>query len=159
MASLVARLKSFGKRVIGQPEEPVPVVTVKDWVRNLSKDPKHDVCIMLIFLRSIYSRHLGPELRRGPLSHRRLDHALQWVESWLQLCLYTRLIAFLDFGWLYGDVVAGLTVGIVVVPQSMSYAQVCAPAQGRLAWSTDSFRARSLRSPPNTVYTRLSLAF
>ena len=28
-------------------------------------------------------------------------------------------------GWLYGDVVAGLTVGIVVVPQSMSYAQVC----------------------------------
>lgn len=30
----------------------------------------------------------------------------------------------LDFGWLYGDIVAGLTVGIVVVPQSMSYAQV-----------------------------------
>ena len=29
-----------------------------------------------------------------------------------------------DVGWLYGDVVAGLTVGIVVVPQSMSYAQV-----------------------------------
>lgn len=30
----------------------------------------------------------------------------------------------IDFGWLYGDVIAGLTVGIVVVPQSMSYAQV-----------------------------------
>lgn len=30
-----------------------------------------------------------------------------------------------DLGWLYGDVIAGLTVGIVVVPQSMSYAQVC----------------------------------
>ncbi|THH33909.1 hypothetical protein EUX98_g308 [Antrodiella citrinella] len=29
-----------------------------------------------------------------------------------------------NFGWLYGDVVAGLTVGIVVVPQSMSYAQI-----------------------------------
>lgn len=30
----------------------------------------------------------------------------------------------LDLGWLTGDVIAGLTVGIVVVPQSMSYAQV-----------------------------------
>ena len=45
MASLAARLKSFGKRVIGQPEDPVPVVTVKDWVHNISKDPKRDVCI------------------------------------------------------------------------------------------------------------------
>ena len=34
------------------------------------------------------------------------------------------LIRHSDTGWLYGDVVAGLTVGIVVVPQSMSYAQV-----------------------------------
>jgi len=29
-----------------------------------------------------------------------------------------------NLGWLYGDVIAGLTVGIVVVPQSMSYAQI-----------------------------------
>ncbi|CAL1704078.1 unnamed protein product [Somion occarium] len=29
-----------------------------------------------------------------------------------------------NFGWLYGDVIAGLTVGMVVVPQSMSYAQI-----------------------------------
>ena len=29
-----------------------------------------------------------------------------------------------DLGWAYGDLVAGLTVGIVAVPQSMSYAQV-----------------------------------
>ncbi|CCM02867.1 uncharacterized protein FIBRA_04979 [Fibroporia radiculosa] len=29
-----------------------------------------------------------------------------------------------NFGWLYGDFVAGLTVGIVAVPQSMSYAQI-----------------------------------
>ena len=29
-----------------------------------------------------------------------------------------------DLGWLSGDVIAGLTVGIVGVPQSMSYAQV-----------------------------------
>jgi len=32
--------------------------------------------------------------------------------------------SYLDFGWLSGDVVAGLTVGIVAVPQSMSYAMV-----------------------------------
>ena len=31
-----------------------------------------------------------------------------------------------DLGWAYGDLVAGLTVGIVLVPQSMSYAQVIA---------------------------------
>lgn len=29
-----------------------------------------------------------------------------------------------DLGWLYGDVIAGFTVGVVAVPQSMSYAQV-----------------------------------
>ena len=34
------------------------------------------------------------------------------------------LTASIDTGWLYGDVIAGLTVGIVLVPQSMSYAQV-----------------------------------
>ena len=26
--------------------------------------------------------------------------------------------------WLYGDLVAGITVGVVLVPQSMSYAQL-----------------------------------
>lgn len=31
---------------------------------------------------------------------------------------------FTDVGWLSGDVIAGLTVGMVVVPQGMSYAQV-----------------------------------
>ncbi|GJE97092.1 sulfate permease [Phanerochaete sordida] len=36
----------------------------------------------------------------------------------------TSWITRYNFGWLTGDVVAGLTVGIVVVPQSMSYAQI-----------------------------------
>ncbi|KAG6381886.1 sulfate permease [Boletus reticuloceps] len=31
---------------------------------------------------------------------------------------------YLDAGWLTGDLIAGLTVGIVVVPQGMSYAQL-----------------------------------
>ncbi|KAI0646824.1 sulfate permease [Trametes meyenii] len=89
MSSLVEKVKSYGKRIIGQPEDPVPVVSVQDWVRNQSKDPKREV------LR--YVEGLFP------------------IVGWI-----TRY----NFGWLYGDVVAGLTVGIVVVPQSMSYAQI-----------------------------------
>ncbi|CDO76529.1 hypothetical protein BN946_scf184750.g9 [Trametes cinnabarina] len=89
MSSLVAKLKRYGKRVIGQPEDPVPVVTIKDWVRNISRDPKRD--------------------------------ALRYVESLFPIVGW---ITRYNFGWLYGDVIAGLTVGIVVVPQSMSYAQI-----------------------------------
>ena len=33
-------------------------------------------------------------------------------------------LPFADLGWASGDLIAGLTVGIVLVPQSMSYAQV-----------------------------------
>lgn len=31
---------------------------------------------------------------------------------------------FADAGWLIGDLIAGITVGIVLVPQSMSYATI-----------------------------------
>ncbi|KAI0721527.1 sulfate permease [Cerioporus squamosus] len=89
MASSTARVKSFVKRVIGRPEEPTHVVTVKDFVSNLSRDPKRDA------LR--YAESLFP--------------ILGWITRY-------------NLGWLYGDVIAGLTVGIVVVPQSMSYAQI-----------------------------------
>ena len=34
------------------------------------------------------------------------------------------MIFVTDVGWLSGDVIAGLTVGMVLVPQGMSYAQV-----------------------------------
>ncbi|KAH9853989.1 sulfate permease [Lenzites betulinus] len=89
MVSLAAKAKSFGKRVIGQPEEPVPVVSIKDWVGSISSNPKRD--------------------------------ALRYVESMFPIVGW---ITRYNFGWLYGDVVAGLTVGMVVVPQSMSYAQI-----------------------------------
>ena len=42
-SSTFAKAKSFGKRVVGQPEEPVPVVTVKDWLRSVSQNPARDV--------------------------------------------------------------------------------------------------------------------
>lgn len=37
-----------------------------------------------------------------------------------------------DVGWLVGDLIAGITVGIVLVPQSMSYATIAtlAPQYG-----------------------------
>ncbi|TFK90970.1 sulfate permease [Polyporus arcularius HHB13444] len=89
MASTTARAKSFVKRVIGRPEEPIPVVTVKDFVGGLSRDPKRD--------------------------------ALRYVESLFPILGW---ITRYNLGWLTGDVIAGLTVGIVVVPQSMSYAQI-----------------------------------
>lgn len=37
---------------------------------------------------------------------------------------YVSLNDFQDLGWLSGDLIAGITVGIVLVPQSMSYATV-----------------------------------
>lgn len=41
-----------------------------------------------------------------------------------------RWIPHYNFAWMYGDVVAGVTVGCVLVPQSMSYAQIASlPAQ------------------------------
>ncbi|EIW60605.1 sulfate permease [Trametes versicolor FP-101664 SS1] len=89
MVSLVEKAKSFGKRVIGQPEHPVPVVSIKDWASSVTSSPS-----------------------RG---------ALRYVESLFPIVGW---ITRYNLGWLYGDVVAGLTVGIVVVPQSMSYAQI-----------------------------------
>jgi MFS superfamily sulfate permease-like transporter len=44
------------------------------------------------------------------------------------MCLFYHaerpLTITLDLGWLTGDLIAGVTVGLVVVPQSMSYAIV-----------------------------------
>ena len=40
---MATAVKSFGKRVIGYPEERVSVISSKDWVNNLSKDPKREV--------------------------------------------------------------------------------------------------------------------
>ncbi|TFY76919.1 hypothetical protein EWM64_g7091 [Hericium alpestre] len=81
--------KRFGKRVIAYPEEPIPVISSKDWIRNLSKSPRQDAID--------YFKRLFP------------------IFGWI-----TRY----NLGWLTGDVIAGVTVGIVLVPQSMSYAQI-----------------------------------
>ncbi|KAI0747885.1 sulfate permease [Daedaleopsis nitida] len=89
MASTVDKSKRFVQRVIGRPEDPTPVVTLKDWFNSFTSNPRRD--------------------------------ALRYVESLFPIVGW---ITRYNLGWLYGDVVAGLTVGIVVVPQSMSYAQI-----------------------------------
>ncbi|EJT96818.1 high affinity sulfate permease [Dacryopinax primogenitus] len=85
----VESLKKAGKKVIGYPERPVPVVSSMDFVRGLSKNPKQDAIN--------YLRNLFP--------------FLQWITRY-------------NLGWLTGDVIAGITVGLVLVPQGMSYAQI-----------------------------------
>jgi sodium-independent sulfate anion transporter 11 len=42
MASTSKAVK-WGKKVIGHPEDPVPVVSSKDWLRGLVGNPKEDV--------------------------------------------------------------------------------------------------------------------
>jgi solute carrier family 26 (sodium-independent sulfate anion transporter), member 11 len=43
MASAADTAKRLGKRVVHAPEDPVPVVSVGDWLSNLTKDPKGEV--------------------------------------------------------------------------------------------------------------------
>ena len=51
-----------------------------------------------------------------------MDTPLQCVSGHARRRLRANLLP--DLGWAYGDMIAGITVGIVAVPQSMSYAQV-----------------------------------
>ena len=52
-----------------------------------------------------------------------MDNQIQSAYSW-RIRAWIALIIVTDVGWLSGDVIAGLTVGLVLVPQGMSYAQV-----------------------------------
>ncbi|KAJ3768151.1 sulfate transporter family-domain-containing protein [Lentinula raphanica] len=81
--------RELGKNIIGYPERVVPVVTVKDWFSQFTRDP--------------------------------LQHAINYVVGLFPIAGW---ISRYNLGWLTGDVIAGLTVGIVLVPQGMSYAQI-----------------------------------
>ncbi|KAE9396190.1 sulfate permease [Gymnopus androsaceus JB14] len=83
------RAKELGKKIIGYPEERVPVVSVKDWTSQFSKSP----------------------VRPAINYVRRLFPILGWITRY-------------NLGWLAGDLIAGITVGIVLVPQGMSYATI-----------------------------------
>ncbi|KAI5965695.1 SUL2 [Candida pseudojiufengensis] len=52
-------------------------------------------------------------------------HPLQFIKNYLiSLFPILKWISHYNYKWLYGDLVAGITVGVVLVPQSMSYAQL-----------------------------------
>ncbi|KAI5955173.1 SUL2 [Candida jiufengensis] len=52
-------------------------------------------------------------------------HPLQFIKNYLiSLFPIAKWILHYNYKWLYGDLVAGITVGVVLVPQSMSYAQL-----------------------------------
>ncbi|CAK9440962.1 uncharacterized protein LODBEIA_P48310 [Lodderomyces beijingensis] len=52
-------------------------------------------------------------------------HPLTFIKNYLiSLFPIARWILHYNYKWLYGDLVAGITVGVVLVPQSMSYAQL-----------------------------------
>ncbi|TFK55266.1 sulfate permease [Heliocybe sulcata] len=89
MSPPLDKFEKIGKKVVHYPDTKVSVVSVKDWVRGLSEDPKQD---FINYFTSLF-----------PI--------LGWITRY-------------NLGWLTGDVIAGLTVGIVLVPQSMSYAQI-----------------------------------
>src|SRR5437868_1062583 len=48
-------------------------------------------------------------------------YSLKYVESLFPIA---RWIGRYNTSWLYGDVIAGLTAGAVVIPQGMAYAKV-----------------------------------
>jgi len=83
------RAKNLGKRIIEYPEDQPSVISSKDWIQNLQRDPK-DFAVQYL---------------------RRLFPILGWITRY-------------NVGWLTGDIIAGLTVGMVLVPQSMSYATI-----------------------------------
>ncbi|KAF8270339.1 sulfate permease [Lactarius quietus] len=82
------RAKNLGKRIIEYPEDQPSVISSRDWVYNLQRDPK-DFAVQYL---------------------RRLFPILGWITRY--------------------NIIAGFTVGVVLVPQSMSYATIATlPAQ------------------------------
>ncbi|OBZ75767.1 putative sulfate permease C3H7.02 [Grifola frondosa] len=87
--TMAIQVRKLGKRIINYPEERIPVISARDWVRNLYHDPLQNI---ISYLTSLF-----------PI--------LGWMLRY-------------NLGWASGDIIAGITVGIVLVPQSMSYAQI-----------------------------------
>lgn len=81
MVSLVEKAKSFGKRVIGQPEQPVPVVSIKDWASSVTSSPSRGVrASPTISEEAQLTDHVpGAAIRRKFIPHRRMDHAIQYA--------------------------------------------------------------------------------
>jgi len=102
------RVKRWTKKAVGHPEHDIPVISVGDWAREYRMNP---VEFFVTYIKSLFP-------------------FFQWIGNYStcsgsHLPLKGELINDgLDIGWATGDIIAGLTVGIVLVPQSMSYAKI-----------------------------------
>lgn len=83
-------IKRWARRAVNAPENPVPTISSKDWVKSYTTTSPGDAVVN-------YFKSLFP--------------IIKWAPNY-------------NVGWLYGDVIAGLTVGMVLVPQGMSYAKI-----------------------------------
>lgn len=117
----LATLKRYGKRIVGY-EESVPVVSVADWAAPYLNDPAKRVRGLSSYL--FRPSDEGGSSRTTSLTCFPSLHGYQDIVCVEIIFSNGQLMFSIDLGWLTGDLIAGVTVGIVVVPQGMSYAQV-----------------------------------
>ena len=116
--------KDLGKRVIGYQDDVPPVIDTVGWLKASAGDPTQSVCHLHAtrsFLLGLTSSP-GYALCDQLVPHSKLASPLQCVILPSFASIAHSITA--DLGWFYGDVVAGITVGMVLVPQGMSYAQI-----------------------------------
>ncbi|KAF8507347.1 sulfate transporter family-domain-containing protein [Hysterangium stoloniferum] len=87
--SAFSKAKTFGKKIIGYPENHIQTVSSREWVFGLLPHPRQQT---VDYIKSLF-----------PI--------IQWIGRY-------------NIGWATGDLIAGMTVGLVLVPQSMSYARI-----------------------------------
>jgi hypothetical protein len=88
----------------------------------------------------------------------RLFPILGWITRYSKRSSLVHCLSahqWIDVGWLTGDVIAGFTVGMVLVPQSMSYAQVNRTGPFGFLQLSHLLHTRSRRCPLNMVFTPL----
>lgn len=130
-AALKDKLKETGKKAINYTDSHPYINTVssKDWLVNLLPNPKKLVRFNSINLFSpltlpnhTYIRWLNILKVCSPFFNGLVGIVCsQLLFSPLRPSINLVLI---DLGWATGDLIAGITVGLVLVPQSMSYAKI-----------------------------------
>jgi sodium-independent sulfate anion transporter 11 len=125
-------LKRWARRVVNAPENPAPTVSSKDWVKShFDTSPKNAVRgFSSLSIARIHS-HIpaGPWLPQ--VSFPCLSMGTQLQRRVVRPYILRILQCLNDLPRLYGDLIAGLTVGLVLVPQGMSYAKVSSSTLSR----------------------------
>lgn len=129
-ATMLAAVKKTCKRIVGASNDDAAVVTPRDWAERIAHDPVQRVRLCQSSPAAIFEPYLTVMLIAQTIGYvTSLFPIFGWISRYSASshhCHRRLLLTVLtDFGWASGDLIAGLTVGIVLVPQSMSYAQVC----------------------------------